>query len=224
MIGDADVMRHDLENDSIYPRANTIPAKYQDEVSVIDSMVTKGSVPGGRGVAEYYRLWDDDIANNRLNVSTLLTPQNEIRRPINMMNYLIRRPEAEKHIRLYDDESSYLRGVPITPDEFASMSLEGKIGFLAAQERANHERYLPSELLGNLSIPPEELYRISNINKFDDPKGSVMGPQSIGRGRQTYSIIQDIDKGAPLSELVEKYSGKVKFKRKGGLINANRLD
>jgi hypothetical protein len=221
MISDPDGMRWDLENDIMHPRANTVPAKYQDEVSVIDSMVTKNSTPGGRGVAEYYRLWDDDIDNNRLNISTLLTPRNEIRRPINMMNYLIRRPEAENHIRLYEDSSSYLRGVPTTPDEFASMSLEGKIGYLAAQERANHELYLPSKYLNNQSMTPEELYFMTNLQEYDNPKATVMGPQSIGRGRQTYSILQDIDKGAPLSELVEKYSGEVKFKRQGGLINAN---
>ena len=217
MIADPDKMRVDLESDRWHPRLDTIPKNYQNEISVIDSMVTKTPTPGGRGVEEYYRLWDDDIDNNRLNVSTLLTPRNEIRRPINHLNYLIRRPEAADHIRLYEDSLS------MTPSEFADMSVEGKIGYLAAQERANQEAYLPLKHLNNPYMSPRELYFMMNL--FEDsavsPKALVMGPQSVGRGRQVHSILQDINQGAPLNELVEKYSGKVEFKRRGGLVNGN---
>lgn len=201
---DPETVRFDLENDAFYPRYHTIPKGYQGEVSVIDAMINS-SAKGGGGVKQYYNLWDDDVLNDRINVSTLLSPRNEVRRPVNMLNYLLRRPEAGRNIRLYEDVS---QGV-LTPNEYDALSIEEKIGYLAQLERMKQLELVPPYLLKGDR---------NNVLRYSvNPRQTVIGVQSLERGDAVSQILDDLRRGANVEDAAAPHVEKVLFKKNGGL-------
>lgn len=196
-------------NEEVIPRPKALPPKHQGEVSVIDSMVSGRGGEGGGGWAEYYRLWDDDLANNRLNISTHLTPTNEIRRPVNMLNYFVRRPEAGENIRLYDDASSNMINMAIDPHIFSAMPIEEKIGYLALKEREDQLRRIPH----SLSIEDVVKWAQQPHNTRPTP----FGANSLTRGEAVSSMSEVLRRGGDIDEAVGPYADKVLFKKRGGL-------
>lgn len=200
--------------DKEYPGRRPLPDA--EEFTEIDSM--GGAGPAG-GTAEYIVHWGDDEAAGHRNVSTVLTPINKARRPINWLQFQMRQPEAAAVLPYRSELDALLPQGAL----FESLDPTERLGALAmvnlAQQRAQGVNGAAAALAGLRGDELTERAKavaegLRRVDLSGNGPLSAFGAQTLIRNELLRRLFAKPEDAATIDELLAR---KV-FKRSGGRV------